>query len=97
MQLSALSCTCWPQVNTFRVWPGFEKATVGTTNFDSRSFSLDEESNVCVYDSRIAERLEAIFKEDLKHCEQVTLDRWRHRGIRKRIFGEVCVFLKEQI
>jgi len=52
---------------------------------------------VCVYDRRIAERLEAIFKEDLKHCEQVTLDRWRHRGIRKRIFGEVCVFLKEQI
>src|SRR5262249_12580997 len=35
-------------------------ATIGTTNFDSRSFSLDEESNVCVCDRRIAETLEAI-------------------------------------
>jgi len=72
-------------------------ATVGTTNFDSRSFSLDEESNVCVYDRKLAEKLESIFKEDLKHCDRVTLDEWRHRGIRKRVFGEICVFLKEQI
>jgi cardiolipin synthase len=72
-------------------------ATVGTTNFDSRSFSLDEESNVCVYDRKLAEKLESIFKEDLQHCARVTLDEWRHRGIRKRVFGEICVFLKEQI
>src|SRR5438445_8805745 len=45
-------------------------ATVGTTNFDSRSFALDEESNVCVHDRRVAEKLEAIFKEGLKNCEQ---------------------------
>jgi cardiolipin synthase A/B len=72
-------------------------ATVGTTNFDPRSFSLDEESNVCVYDRRIAEKLESIFNEDLKHCDQITLDEWRNRGIKKRVFGEVCVFIKEQI
>jgi len=57
-------------------------ATVGTTNFDPRSFSLDEESNVCVYDRRIAEKLESIFNEDLKHCDQVKLDEWRHRESR---------------
>src|SRR5262249_17487606 len=72
-------------------------STVGTTNFDSRSFSLDEESNVCVFDRDIAEKLEFIFREDLKHCRQVTLNEWRHRGIKTRAFGEVCVFLKEQI
>jgi cardiolipin synthase len=72
-------------------------ATVGTTNFDSRSFSLDEESNVCIYDRRIAEELEAIFIEDLKYCDRVTMEEWRHRGIKTRLFGNVCVFLKEQI
>jgi cardiolipin synthase len=71
--------------------------TVGTTNFDSRSFSLDEESNVCIYDRRIAEQLESVFRDDLKHCKQITFDEWRHRGIKTRVFGEVCVFLKEQI
>jgi cardiolipin synthase len=72
-------------------------ATVGTTNFDNRSFALDEESNVCTYDRRIAEQLEAIFNEDLKSSERITLDQWRHRGIKARVFGAACVFLKEQI
>src|SRR5437763_12010940 len=61
--------------------------TVGTTNFDNRSFALDEESNVCVYDRRIAEQLEDIFKEDLKGCDQITLEQWRHRGLKDRVFG----------
>lgn len=72
-------------------------ATVGTTNFDNRSFALDEESNVCVYDRRIAEQLETIFKQDLASCERITLDQWRHRGIKARVFGAACAFLKEQI
>jgi cardiolipin synthase len=71
--------------------------TVGTTNFDSRSFALDEESNVCVHDRGIAEKLEAIFEQDLKDCEQITLEKWCRRGIKTRVFGQVCVFLKEQI
>jgi cardiolipin synthase len=71
--------------------------TVGTTNFDNRSFALDEESNVCVYDSRLAEHLQAIFVEDLKSCKRVTLEEWNHRGLKTRVFGATCVFLKEQI
>jgi len=72
-------------------------STIGTTNFDNRSFALDEESNVCMYDEQLARQLENIFKEDLKKCERITLERWRHRGIKQRIFGATCVFLKEQI
>jgi cardiolipin synthase len=72
-------------------------STVGTTNFDNRSFALDEESNVCIYDRRFAEQLESIFLDDLKHCERVTLDQWRRRGLKTRIFGFTCLFLKEQI
>jgi len=71
-------------------------STVGTTNFDNRSFALNEESNVCVHDRRLAEQLEQIFMEDLKGCDQVTLEKWRHRGLKTRLFGAVCVFLKDQ-
>ena len=39
-------------------------STVGTTNFDSRSFAHNEENNVCVCDSDLAKKLEAIFVED---------------------------------
>jgi cardiolipin synthase len=71
--------------------------TIGTTNFDNRSFALDEESNICVYDAALAREMENIFNKDLESCERVALDKWRHRGLRKRVFGATCVFLKEQI
>jgi cardiolipin synthase len=72
-------------------------STVGTTNFDNRSFALDEESNVCVYDRRLAQQLEAIFLEDLNSCDRVRLEEWRNRGIKTRVFGATSLFLKEQI
>lgn len=71
--------------------------TIGTTNFDNRSFALDEESNICVYDAALAREMENIFKTDLECCERVEIEKWRHRGLRKRVLGATCVFLKEQI
>jgi len=71
-------------------------STIGTTNFDNRSFALNEESNVCIYDRRLAEHLERIFFEDLRGCDPLTWPEWRHRGLRTRLFGAVSVFLKDQ-
>ena len=45
----------------------------------------------------LAKQLEEIFMQDLEGCEQVTVGRWRRRGLKTRIFGVTCVFLKEQI
>jgi cardiolipin synthase len=72
-------------------------ATAGTTNFDNRSFALNEESNVCFFNRDVAQKLEAVFMKDLEHCDRVHVDKWQCRGIRKRLFGALCVFLKEQI
>jgi cardiolipin synthase len=55
--------------------------TVGTTNFDSRSFAQNEENNVCFYDRKLAAELESMFMADLPHCEVVTFDAWRKRGV----------------
>ncbi len=52
-------------------------STVGTTNFDSRSFAHNEENNVCVCDEALAKELEAIFVDDIKGCEAITLEKWR--------------------
>ena len=40
-------------------------ATVGTTNFDSRSFAHNEENNVCFCDDELARQLEEIFMADV--------------------------------
>jgi len=70
--------------------------TLGTANFDNRSFALNEESNVCFFDRTLAEQLHAVFLDDLKGCEQVTLERWRRRGIWARAQELLAAFLQEQ-
>ena len=72
-------------------------STVGTTNFDNRSFALNEESNVCVHDPEVARRLEQIFMKDLEACDRIHLDAWKKRSVFTRLAGGLGLFLKEQI
>ena len=71
-------------------------ATVGTTNFDNRSFAHNEENNVCFYDEEIACVLHDTFLADLAGCDLVTLEGWRRRGIARRVEEFVAAFLQEQ-
>jgi cardiolipin synthase len=71
--------------------------TIGTTNFDNRSFALHEESNVCIYNTDLARRLEQIFFEDLSACDRITLEEWKRRGILTKIRGAAALFLKDQL
>jgi cardiolipin synthase len=72
-------------------------ATVGTTNFDNRSFAHNEENNVCVYDRTWAQRLHAIFLQDQARCDRVTLVDWRRRGIVSKGLELFASLLQEQI
>lgn len=53
--------------------------SVGSTNFDSRSFSTNDEANLNVYDAGFAADQEAIFARDLKQSRRVTLEEWQNR------------------
>jgi cardiolipin synthase len=70
--------------------------TLGTTNFDNRSFAHNEESNVGFFDRELAGQLHAIFLDDLGGCERMTLERWSRRGAWARSQEFVASFLQEQ-
>ena len=70
--------------------------TIGTTNFDNRSFAHNEESNVCFFDRPLALELSAIFVEDLAGCQRVTTEQWRRRGIWARCQELLASSLQEQ-
>jgi cardiolipin synthase len=53
--------------------------SVGSTNFDSRSFNLNDEANLNVLDAEFAERQERIFEDDKRHARRITLAEWRAR------------------
>jgi cardiolipin synthase len=72
-------------------------STVGSTNLDSRSFALNEELNVVVYDAGVARRLEVIFDEDRSNSRRVTYEAWSRRGLPSRILEILAIPLREQM
>jgi cardiolipin synthase len=53
---------------------------VGSTNFDHRSFALNDEVNLAVLDSQLAEVIEKDFFEDLRNSRPLTLAMLRERS-----------------
>ena len=72
-------------------------STVGSTNLDHRSFALNEELNVVVYDSDAAGRLEEVFQQDLANSKQVTYGDWSDRGLTSRFLELLSWPLREQM
>jgi cardiolipin synthase len=70
--------------------------TVGTANFDNRSFAHNEESNVGIFDAGLAEQLRTTFMADVAGCARVDLETWRRRGVWARAQEFVAAFLQEQ-
>jgi cardiolipin synthase len=62
-----------------RLW-----AVVGSTNFDNRSFGINDEVNLAVCDSAFAERLQRDMSGDLEESRRVSLDEWRKRPVTER-------------
>ena len=59
-------------------------AVVGSTNFDNRSFGINDEVNLAVRDPSVAMRLEEDHAADLRQSKRVSLQDWRHRPVRER-------------
>jgi cardiolipin synthase A/B len=57
---------------------------VGSTNFDNRSFGINDEVNLAVCDSAFAERLERDMTGDLEQSRRVSLEEWRTRPVTER-------------
>ena len=72
-------------------------STIGTTNFDSRSFAHNEENNVCFYDTRVAQELTEIFEDDANQCMKIALESWRRRGWFQKVQEVIAAMLQEQV
>ncbi|MFC4311756.1 phosphatidylserine/phosphatidylglycerophosphate/cardiolipin synthase family protein [Steroidobacter flavus] len=72
-------------------------AHIGSTNFDSRSLSLNEEVGIGIRDVRIARELKAAFESDLKRSKELTLEAWRRRAWYSRVFDWVAYQVHDQL
>ncbi|MCH8541953.1 MAG: phospholipase D-like domain-containing protein [Alcanivorax sp.] len=62
-------------------------ASVGSTNMDNRSFRINDEANLNIYDEDTAWHIRMLIENDLKSAERYTLSRWEQRPWYKRLVG----------
>ncbi len=71
--------------------------TIGSSNFDDRSFRLNDEVNVNVYDAGIASQMEAMFYDDLEQSQEITLRKWFRRSWVDKLKETVAERFKPQL
>ena len=71
--------------------------SVGSTNFDNRSFRLNDEANLNIFDATFAERQTRIFQDDLQRSRQVTFDAWAARPFREKMKERLALILESQL
>jgi cardiolipin synthase len=71
--------------------------TIGSSNFDDRSFRLNDEVNVNVYDEGIAAQMEQMFFADLARSEEIVSRRFKKRPWLDRVKERVAGWFKPQL
>jgi cardiolipin synthase A/B len=70
---------------------------VGSTNFDDRSFELNDEIALVIEDRDLARRFEEIFEEDMKHATAVDAAEWDRRPWRHKAIDFTMFLFNEQL
>jgi cardiolipin synthase len=71
--------------------------SVGSTNFDPRSFRLNDEANLNVYDRAAAAALSAVFEDDLLRSRLVTYESWRTRPLVTKLWEKADALMRSQL
>lgn len=68
----------------------------GSTNFDHRSFSLNDEVNLAVFDREVTQRIESDFRQDLQQSERMTPKRLRTTSFGGRLLTDASWLFRDE-
>ncbi|MDP3311086.1 MAG: phospholipase D-like domain-containing protein, partial [Polaromonas sp.] len=71
--------------------------SVGSTNFDNRSFRLNDEANLNVYDPAFAARQTQVFEQDLTRARRISLQEWQDRPLKEKFKERLALLLDSQL
>jgi cardiolipin synthase A/B len=71
--------------------------SVGSTNFDMRSFRLNDEANLNIYDRGFADLQLRIVADDIARARRITLDEWRRRPLAEKLLDRVVSVLDPEL
>ena len=67
--------------------------SVGSTNFDVRSFRLNDEANLNIYDAAFAQRQTRVFERDLGKSRRITFEGWKARPWTEKVHEHTAALL----
>lgn len=67
-----------------------EVVSVGTMNFDMRSFNLQKENTCLIYDKEIIKKHVGTYHKDLKECSEYTLEYYQSRNALIKLRNGIC-------
>ncbi len=71
--------------------------SVGSTNFDNRSFRLNDEANLNIFDETIASEQTELFEADKRSAQEITFSRWKDRPILEKVIEHTSALLRTQL
>ncbi|HLM54048.1 MAG TPA: cardiolipin synthase [Pseudoxanthomonas sp.] len=74
-----------------------ELVSVGSTNFDIRSFRLNDEASLNLYDRRFAQRMSEVFESDLRRAKQYNYEMWQARPLKDKLLERFIIPFKSQL
>jgi len=72
-------------------------SSVGSANFDDRSFRLNDEANLNVFSEELARQQVQLIDEDIKHSRRMVLRKWRSRTLGRRVNERLALLLRSQL
>ncbi|RZL39585.1 MAG: cardiolipin synthase B [Rubrivivax sp.] len=72
-------------------------SSVGSTNFDNRSFRLNDEANLNVLNADFGREQQAVFEADWAKGRRITLQQWRDRPVSERMWELLARTLRTQL
>jgi cardiolipin synthase len=67
-----------------------EITSIGSTNFDSRSFEQNFEINAFVFDKEFNSENAKIFMNDIKDCKRVNIKSWKRRSVTSKLIESIA-------
>ena len=71
--------------------------SVGSTNFDTRSFRLNDEANLNIYAADFAHRQVEVFKADLARSRRISLHEWQQRPLVEKFLEHAASLVGAQL
>ena len=71
--------------------------SVGSTNFDVRSFRLNDEASLNIYNTAFASRMTEVFEDDMRPTVRYTYQMWKERPLKEKLFEKFVLPFKSQL